>query len=102
MMKNRAHVLNQVIYQRGRGRGTSGYNGNFTRLNFNNGPSRHNSTYMNVVNTVFSLPTEQANRVIIDKDRNAVTRLTDEQWRNVVQILNASRSGDSSNHNPTT
>lgn len=62
----------------------------FTRFgpSTNGGQSRSMPVYANVA-SVGTSTKEHANRVITDHDRDAVARLTDEQWRGVVKLLNA-------------
>ncbi|CAA7031059.1 unnamed protein product [Microthlaspi erraticum] len=69
---------------RGRGKVSAGFNGE---------QSRNPSTYANAV-TAGSPSLQRANRVITDRDRDAVSGLTDEQWRGVLKLLNAGRSDD--------
>lgn len=69
--------------QSGRGRGRVG-------PGFNGGQTRNQLTYANAV-TTGSPSIETANRVVTDRDRDAVSELTDEQWRGVVKLLNAGK-----------
>lgn len=75
---------------RGRGRFGPGFNGGQPR-----------PTYVNVVMTGPFPSSEHVNRVITDSDRDAVSGLTDEQWRGVVKLLNAGRSDNKSNAHET-
>ena len=75
---------------RGRGRFGPGFNGGQPR-----------PTYVNVVMTGPFPSSEHVNRVITDSDRDAVSGLTDEQWRGVVKLLNSGRSDNKSNAHET-
>jgi len=75
---------------RGRGRFGPGFNGGQPR-----------PTYVNAVMTGPFPSSEHVNRVITDSDRDAVSGLTDEQWRGVVKLLNAGRSDNKSNAHET-
>lgn len=79
---SRSRVQPQGISTRGRCR---------TGPNFNGGQSRPVPTYANAVNIVSSSSLERVNHVITGRDRDAVSGLSDEQWRSVVNLLNASR-----------
>jgi len=72
--------------QSGRGRCKPG-------LDFNGGQNRTPTSYANAVTTGLTT-VERANRVITDRDRDAVSGLTDEQWRGVLKLLNAGKSDE--------
>lgn len=55
--------------------------------------SRTQPTYANAV-TTGSSPLQRVNRVITDRDRDAVSGLTDEQWRGVLKLLNTGRGDE--------
>lgn len=68
---------------RGRGRGAPPSATNPARL----------PVYVNAVTSVASPSLERVNRVVTDRDRDAVSGLSEEQWRTVLHFLNAGRSG---------
>lgn len=76
------HPKSRVTQGKGRGRGAS--------------PSFTNTTprpvYANTVSVLQTGLVETANRVVTDRDRDAVHGLNDEQWRTVFNLLNAKRS----------
>lgn len=65
----------------GRGRGGSSSNGE--------GRGRESMSYANAAHVATPQHVEQANYVVTDKDRDGVTGLSDVQWRNIMNILNA-------------
>ncbi|CAN6914064.1 unnamed protein product [Brassica oleracea] len=75
---------NQQINQRGRGRASSN----------NGGQYRGSTTYANA-------PHESANSVITERDRDAVTGLTDDQWSGVMKLVNAGKSVAQDNTKPS-
>lgn len=58
---------------------------------FNGGKSQNIPTHANAV-IVGTSSLKHANRVIIDRDRDVVTGLTDVQWRGVMKLLNTKES----------
>ncbi|KAL1198691.1 Retrovirus-related Pol polyprotein from transposon TNT 1-94 [Cardamine amara subsp. amara] len=72
----------RVTQGRGRGRGASSGISSSTRL----------PVFANAVSSTRNSSVETVNRVVTDRDRDAVHGLDDEQWRTVLNLLTASRA----------